>query len=217
MTCPGILTPSLTFYKKLHKILRKYNILLIIDEVGTGFGRTGKMFGFESYGIKPDIVTFAKGIASGYGVMGAVATSRKIADSMIGKGGTSTFGWQALAMASAIENLKIINKEKLELKAEKDGKYIQNILNKELKGNPKIGEIRGMGLEIGIEIVKDQKSKDRDDESCNIIEKNCLEKGLHITWSGRTSTMMIMPPLVITRKELDMGLEILIEIIKKLK
>ena len=94
-------------------------MLLIMDEVGTGFGRTGTMFGFEQFDIIPDIITMAKALSGGFGPIGAVATSDSIARSMFGKGGTSTFGWHALAVAATLEVLTILKRKSIFLKQQK--------------------------------------------------------------------------------------------------
>lgn len=210
LTCPGVVIPPKEFFRELRKICDEFKMLLIIDEVGTGFGRTGKMFAFEHFHFIPDVVTMAKALSAGYGPIGAVATSRKIADSMSGKGGTSTYGWHTLSAIAAIENLKIIKKENLVQKAEKLGNYILDILKSSLRDIEIVGDIRGMGLEIGIELVKNRDSREPDKEAVLAIINSCTRDGLHLVWSRRTTTLMIMPPLTIDRKILDMGLDILI-------
>ncbi len=216
LTCPGVIVPLKNFFRGLSKICKDNGMLLIIDEVGTGFGRTGKMFAFEHFGFVPDIVMFAKAISGGYGAMGAVATSRKIADVMLGKGGTSTFGWHTLSVTAANESLKIIHNEKLAVKAQKMGEYIMERLKRELSDVDIVGDIRGLGLEIGIELVKDRKSRKPNKDAADKVTRNCLRDGLHIVWAGRTTTIMIMPPLIISKEEVDKGLEILIYNIRKL-
>ena len=95
------------------------------------------------------------------------------------------------------------------------GNYALRRLKNELVADVHVSEVRGWGLEIGVEIVKDKRSKKQDPELAEKIQTECLEKGLHIVWSGRTSTMMVMPPLVISLKDLDKGLEVLVSVIKK--
>lgn len=215
LSCPGMFTPPAGFMEGLRAICDRYEMLLIIDEVGTGFGRTGKMFGFEHFPkATPDVVTMAKGLSGGFAPIGAVMTSRKIANAMKGKGGTSTFGWHPLATTASLKVVEIIEREKLAERAEKLGKYVLKRLREELVTVECVGEIRGWGLELGIEIVKDRKKFEQDPEKARDVMIEAMEKGLHIMWSGRTSTMMIMPPLVITQDELDRGLDILINVIK---
>lgn len=213
-TCPGVIVIHQDFYKGLRNICDDYGVLLIIDEVGTGFGRTGSMFAFEQYGFTPDMVTFAKAITGGYGPMGAVACSREMADSMKGRGGTSTFGWHTLSVVSALASLDIIQKENLPARAKEMGDYFMKKLHTSLDDCSIVGDIRGLGLEIGVELVKDKQTKEPNREAVESVIRGCMADGLHIVWSGRTTTLMIMPPLVITREEADRGLDILIGHIK---
>jgi 4-aminobutyrate aminotransferase len=213
-TCPGVFVLPSNFFAKLKKICEEFKMLLIIDEVGTGFGRTGKMFAFEHYNIQPDIVTFAKALSGGFGPIGAVATSRELANVMYGKGGTSTYGWHALSAIAAIKTLEIIEKEKLVEKSAKLGKYALDKLKTELEKIDIVGDIRGKGLEIGIELVNNKKAKLPNKIAAEKITKLCLENGLYIQWSGRTTTLMIMPPLIISKKEIDDGIDIIIKSIK---
>lgn len=213
-TCPGVVALHQDFFKGLRKICDDYGVLMIIDEVGTGFGRTGKMFAFEHYGFVPDMVTFAKAISAGYGPMGAVACSREMADVMKGKGGTSTFGWHTLSVVSALKSLEIIEKENLVTRAKEMGEYFMQKLHSELDDIALVGDIRGMGLEIGVELVKDRNTKEAHREAVDAVVRGCMADGLHIVWSGRTTTLMIMPPLVITKEEADKGLDSMIKHIK---
>ncbi len=214
-TCPGVIIPQKNFFKNLRKICDDNDVLLIIDEVGTGFARTGRMFGFEHFDFEPDIITFAKGITNGYGGMGAVATSRKIANSMLGKGGTSTFGWHTLSVVAAAKILEIIQKENLIEKAKEMGNYMLEKLKQELTHLEIVGDIRGAGLEIGVELITDKKSKKPNNQAAIKVKKFSQADGLHIVWSGRSSTILVMPPIIITKNEADKGIEILVKNLKK--
>ncbi len=119
LTCPGVIVPHRSFFNGLRQICNEYGMLLIIDEVGTGCGRTGSMFGFEHYSFKPDIVTMAKALSGGFGPIGAVATSKEIATAMAGKGGTSTYGWHALSASAASAVIDIIKSENIPAVAKK--------------------------------------------------------------------------------------------------
>ncbi len=216
LTCPGVIVPHHSFFEGLRNICDEFGMLLIIDEVGTGFGRTGKMFGFEHYNIVPDMITMAKAISGGFGPLGGVATSKTIAAAMLGKGGTSTYGWHAVSVAAALQVLEILEHEKLVEAAQTKGEYVMRRLREELADCPIVGEIRGLGLEIGIELVKDKTTKEPHKEAALAVISQGLQRGLHEVWSGRTTTIIIMPPLSIAQKELETGLEILIGIIKEL-
>lgn len=214
LTCPGVIVPHPTFLPGLRAICDEFGMLLIIDEVGTGFGRTGRMFGFEHTAVKPDIITMAKALTGGFGVMGAVATSKEIALSMFGKGGSTTYGWHTLAVVAAIEVLDILEKENLAQTASQKGSYALNRLKAGLADCPIVGDIRGIGMEIGIELVKDRQTKEPNKQAVLAAISHCLARGLHSVWSGRTTTIMVMPPLTIAQQELEQGLAALIESIK---
>lgn len=204
------------FLKTVRKLTARYGTLLILDEVGTGFSRCGKLFGMELEAITPDIVTFAKGMSNGASAIGAMVTTTEIGQKTWNKSQIySTFGWTPIACAAVLKSLEIHKRDRVWKKAEKDGKYIIRILKKELGDNLKVGNIRGIGMEIGIDFVKSKKTKEKNKQLAEKIVDETLKKGLH-TISDHDSTIQLMPPLTIERKTLDKGLEILIDVIKKL-
>ncbi len=201
------------FLKTIRKLATRYGTLIILDEVGTGFSRLGKLFGMQLEGAIPDIVTFAKGLSNGAAAIGAMVTTTEIAEKTWSKSNIySTFGWTPIACAVVLKTLEIHKREKVWLKAERDGKYMMNVLQKELKNNPWVGDIRGIGMEIGIDFVKDKKTKEKNKETVEAVVKNAFKKRLHIV-CDHESNIQLMPPLTIERKTLDDGLEILIETI----
>jgi len=197
----------------VRKLTQKYGTLLILDEVGTGFSRCGRLYGMHLENVVPDIVTFAKGMSNGVAAIGAMVTTKKIAQETFDKTNlTSTFGWTPIACAVGLKVLEIHQREKLWEKAEKDGYYLLNRLKKELKENPLIEDINGKGMEIGVHFVKAEKDK----QIAVLIEKKAYEKGLHLT-SDLEANIQLMPPITIERKTLDKGIEIFISVIDELK
>jgi len=208
VTEPGIITgwgstliayPG--FLTKLRELTSKYGTLLIVDEVGTGFSRTGKLFGIQHENVVPDMIALAKGISNGASAIGAVVGKSEIfakafSESIL----VSTFGWTPIACAASLKVLQIHLRDKTWEMAEKKGSYIKEKLS------AYIGEIlvdvQGMGLEIGAQF--------KDTETCSRIQKACFAEGLHVV-VGSKNNMQIMPPLTIPSELLDEGLNILIK------
>lgn len=203
------------FLTVLRRLTASYGTLLILDEVGTGFSRCGKLFGMELEGVTPDIVTLAKGMSNGAAAIGAMVTTSEIAEKTWNRTQIySTFGWTPLACAAVLKTLEIHKRDKVWLKAERDGNYIREVLKKELQNIPWVGDIRGIGMEIGVDFVKDRKTKKRNTDLVIKIVDTANQQGLHIL-CDYDSNIQLMPPLTIERKTLDHGLDILIEAIKK--
>ena len=192
--------------KGLRKLCNKKNILLILDEVQCGIGRSGKFFAFEHAKIKPDIVPIAKGIGGGFPI-GAVLVNKKVASGM--KPGThgSTFGGNPLAMSAGNAVMDIIFKKGFLGNVTKNGKYFLSELNKLKEKYPKIiKEVRGKGLLLGLCLYKDQ---------TNFIKK-LLENKL-LTVRAAENVVRLLPPLNVTKKEINLGLKIIDNVCKKYK
>ena len=184
--------------KELRKICDQKRILLIIDEVQSGIGRSGKFFAFEYSGIKPDIVPIAKGIGGGF-PLGAVLMNKKVAKGMTPGSHGSTFGGNPLAMQIGNAVLDQILKKKFLKKVQKTSKYFLNSLKKIQKDYPKIiKEVRGLGLLIGIQLYSDQSL---------FIKK--LEQNKLLTIRAAENVVRILPPLNVKKSELDMSLKII--------
>ncbi|MEM2947069.1 MAG: aspartate aminotransferase family protein, partial [Candidatus Bathyarchaeia archaeon] len=151
----GIIPPPSEYFKLVKEILDENGILFIDDEVQTGFGRTGKLFGIQHYGVEPDIMTLAKGIADGF-PLGACIARKDIGDSFEPGDHLSTFGGNPVSAAAALANINVILNERLSEQAEEKGAYIMKRLNEMKDELPLIGDVRGKGLMIGIELVKDK-------------------------------------------------------------
>lgn len=184
----GVIVPPSSFFKAVSEACRDTDTLLIMDEVATGFGRTGKWFGFEHYELEPDIVTVAKGFSSGYGAIGATIASPKVAESMrFDFSNYSTFGWHPFGVECTIANLDYIQRNDLVNKSKESGKYLMNALSEFCKPE-------GKGLCIGFE-TKNPK-----------LENECLKDGLIVnTLTGR---ILLFPALDVGRGEMDKAIKI---------
>jgi len=218
----GAVVPPDEYVPELRRICDKYGILLILDEVITGFGRTGKMFCCEHYGVTPDVMTLAKGIGSCYVPLSAVVTTEAVAEGMkdFAKGiHFSTYGNHPLSCAAALANIKVIIEDKLVDNAAKVGDYCLKALKDIVEESDVLGEARGKGLLIGVEIVKDKETQTPDLELGRNIVKKALEKGLCFSLSSlRMKNAVIAvfgPPLNITQGEVDRALEIFSSAVKE--
>jgi len=197
------------FIDIIRKVTKKYGTLLIIDEVGTGFSRLGSLFGIHHVNVDPDIVCLAKAIANGSGVMAAMITTKKIAEATyLTSNLQSTFGWNPVACAMAQKTLEIHQRDRVADQAKEKGKYIMDVLKKELKDAAIVGDIRGIGMEIGVDM------KDVKPERVVKMVEDAFSSGLHIV-CDYTSNIQLMPPLTIEKEVLNKGLDILISVINK--
>ena len=204
----GIIIPPLNYFKAVKDVLDRHGILFIADEVQTGFGRTGAMFALEHYGIEPDITVTAKGIADGF-PLGAFTTTDEIAAAFQPGDHLSTFGGNPVSCAAALANINFIERENLPAKAREDGDYILPRLRTLQERFPIIGEVRGMGLMIGIELVGDDGITPAANKA-EAVREFCLNQGVLVGVGGVYGNVVrIQPPLVITRTQIDSALDVL--------
>lgn len=200
------LTAPKGYLKLVRKLTRKHGVLMILDEVGTGFSRCGKLFGMEIESVTPDIVTFAKGISNGVAAIGAMVTTKEIAQkAYMNAELTSTFGWTPVACAAALKTLQIHLRDRIWEKSYENGSYLLKTLQKELGSDQRVADIRGIGMEIGVTFSKP-----------NMMEKvvdNAGKKGLHLA-NCYNNNIQIMPPLTIDKQTLQKGIEIFIDTVK---
>ena len=208
----GYVVPPAKFHQELRRIADKYGILLIHDEVQSGIGRTGKMFASEHFGVVPDIVTLAKGLASGMPLAATVAR----AEVMNWPSGAhaSTFGGNPVAVAAALVTLDLVETSLLRNAAEV-GTYILDRMLDWPHRFPQVGEVRGLGLMVGVEIVQDQATKVRAPLLRDRLELMAFERGLLILGCGPNS-LRLCPPLVITKDQADCALNIMEECLESL-
>jgi 4-aminobutyrate aminotransferase len=204
----GYVVPPLGYFKELKKLLDKYGILLAIDEVQSGMGRTGKWFAIENFDVVPDIITIAKGIAAGL-PLGVMASRAELQDWTPGSH-ASTFGGNPVACAAASAVIKVIKDEGMLENAQKQGKYIMKRLEEMKESHRIVGDVRGIGLMCGIELVKDKKSKIPAPQETEDIMMACFRKGIALVNCGK-SVIRLMPPLIITRELIDTSLDVLNE------
>lgn len=204
----GVIVPPSTYWPEIQRICEKYDILLIADEVICGFGRTGNWFGSETFGIKPDMMSMAKGMSSGYLPISAVMVHDRVADVLINDGGDFNHGFtysgHPVAAAVALANIELMKRENIVDKVGADtGLYFQQRLA-ELASHPLVGEIRGVGLVGAIELVKDKGTRELFDpvgKIGGICRDHCLDNGLVMRASS--DSMILSPPLIITKNEID--------------
>lgn len=198
----GIIVPPANYFKILKQILEDNKILFIADEVQSGFGRTGKLFAIEHYGIEPDIMCMAKGIADGF-PLGAFIAKPEIGDSFTPGSHLSTFGGSPVSCAAAIANLEVFEEEKLCQNAEKRGNFIMGKLKELEKELKLVGNVRGKGLMIGIELIKDSNKTPAADEA-KAVKTKCRENGMLIGLGGSLGNVIrLQPPLTITEDDAE--------------
>jgi 4-aminobutyrate aminotransferase-like enzyme len=202
----GFITPPPEYFQVAVGIVRKYGGLFICDEVQTGFGRTGgKWFGIEHYGVEPDIMTMAKGIANGMPVGATIATS-EVADSW--KGATiSTFGGNPVSMAAVNSTVAVMEREDIPARSAALGARLRAGLDEMKERYPFVGDVRGMGLMQALELVEDRRSKEPAPKRTNALLEAAKRHGLLLGKGGLYgNTLRIAPPMLISESELDDGL-----------
>jgi 4-aminobutyrate aminotransferase len=201
----GYIFPPPDFMRGLAELTRRCGMLLIADEVQSGIGRTGKMFAVEHYGVEPDILVVAKGIASGI-PMGLTIARDGIMDWPAGSH-SNTFGGNPLACAAALATLKLVS-EKLVANAADVGQYLLDKVTDLAVRQPLIGDVRGLGLMIGIELVRDRQTKERATSERDALVMAAFRRGLLVLGAGR-NTIRLSPPLVLSREQADIAIDIL--------
>ena len=215
----GVITPPVGYWERVQEICKKYEILLIIDEVVCGLGRTGTWFGYQQYGIEPDMVTMAKGVASGYAAISCTVTTEAVFnlfkdnadDPMSYFRDISTFGGCTGGPAAALENMKILEDENLLENCTQMGEYMFGKLEELAAKYPKVsGQVRGKGLFLGLELVKDVETREPLDEMLvQGIVADCMQKSAVIigatnrSLAGFNNTLCLSPALISTKSDLD--------------
>jgi taurine-pyruvate aminotransferase len=213
----GVIPPVPEYFPIIQEICRKYDVLLHIDEVVCGLGRTGEWFGYQHYGVHPDIVTLAKGVASGYAAISCTVTTDAIfdqfkadpADRMHYFRDISTFGGCTAGPAAALENIRIIEEENLLENVRYVGDYLMDRLVALKDKYPVVGDVRGKGLFAGLELVTDRDSKQPAEESYSIrLAGHCMSNGVMIGRTNRSfrdfnNTLCLSPALIASQRDID--------------
>lgn len=229
ITGGGVLMPPEGYMEAVKEVCEKHGALLIVDEVICGFGRTGKPFGFMNYGVKPDIITMAKGITSAYLPLSATAVRKEIYEAFKGTEEydyfrhVNTFGGNPAACALALKNIEIMERENLFERSKEAGERLLNELKNKLQDHPYVGDVRGKGLLIGIELVADKNTKTPLDVSLvNKVIGICKENSLIIgkngtTVAGYNNVLTLSPPLNIEDNDLSFLIKTLTDALWKIK
>jgi 4-aminobutyrate aminotransferase len=207
----GYIVPPPEFHRELYRIAKKYNILYVADEVQSGMGRTGKMFAMEHYGVAPDVLAVAKGIASGM-PLGATIARSEIMDWEAGSH-ASTFGGNPVSCQAALTTIHLLEQE-LMANAAAQGDRMMNRLRELQKVYECMGDVRGKGLMIGVEFVKDRNTKERAGDWRNLVVRKAFERGLLLLGCG-DNVLRFCPALTVTEEEVDVCLSIFEECVKE--
>ena len=207
-TPPGAAVPGDEYWPMVREICDKYGVVLVDDEVICGFGRTGKMFGIEHWDVVPDIMTVSKGLVSSYLPLGATIVKKELADHFAGPDKlfrhTFTFAGHPVPAAAALKNIEIIEDEKLVENAADVGPYMKDALEGLMVDHPLVGDVRGIGLLLGVELTSDRKTKAKLDKEQKIPERltaKFRKNGLILRFSNEI--IHIAPPLIVTRSGVD--------------
>jgi alanine-glyoxylate transaminase/(R)-3-amino-2-methylpropionate-pyruvate transaminase len=214
----GAVTPPPEYFKIVYDIVHKAGGLCIADEVQTGFGRTGEHFwGFENFGVTPDMVTMAKGIGNGV-PLGACTTRMEIAKMMKNRIHFNTYGGNPISMVQGLATLEVIDQENIQANAKKVGTHLKNRLKELQERHKLIGEVRGLGLMLGVELVRDRKTKEpANTEAADVLEM-CKHRGLLIGKGGLFgNTLRIKPPMCITIDDADFMVDCLDEVLTEIE
>jgi putrescine---pyruvate transaminase len=211
MGAGGVKIPPESYWPEVQRICRKYDILLMLDEVITGYGRTGQWFGCQSMGIEPDMITTAKALTSGYLPLSALLVSDRVADAVVEKGGDFNHGYtysgHPVCCAVALECIAITEREGLIERVRNDtGPYFRKRLMEEVAGHGIVGQVRTFGLLGAIEIVRDKETRERFPEAqgpAYLVRDKAIANGMMMRAVG--DTMILSPPLIWTRETIDLG------------
>ena len=210
----GLIVPPKEYFKVVREVLEAHDVLFICDEVQSGFCRTGKMLSIEHYGVVPDLIAMAKGIANGF-PLSAFISRKEIADAFQPGDHLTTFGGNPVSCAASLASISFLEETDLADQAAAKGARLMEALGKLEPKNATIGEIRGRGLMIGIEIVTDAESKAPDAATAGKIKAAVRERGVLIGLGGAFANVLrIQPPLIISDDELDRVLAVLTEVLE---
>ena len=209
----GVKIPPASYWPEIQRICRQYDVLLMLDEVITGYGRTGEWFAAQALGIEADTITTAKALTSGYQPLSALLVGDRIAATLVEKGGEFyhgyTYSGHPVACAVALKNLEIIEREGMIERVRTDtGPYFAQALREKIAGHPLVGEVRTFGFLGAIEIVKDKATRERFQPAGSaavVVRDHAIANGMMLRATG--DTMILSPPLIWTRDTIDLACE----------
>ncbi|HEU5169492.1 MAG TPA: aminotransferase class III-fold pyridoxal phosphate-dependent enzyme, partial [Gemmatimonadales bacterium] len=210
----GVTHGAPNYLREAYALTREHGGLCVADEVQTGFGRTGDHYwGFENWGVVPDIVTMAKGIGNGF-PLAAVTTRREIAERLTQRIHFNTYGGNPVSMAAGLAVLEVIEEEGLQRNAGEVGGRLKTGLRELATRHPLIGDVRGMGLMLGVELVKDRGTKEPAREAAAEVFERLREQGILVGKGGLFGNVLrIKPPLCLTAADVDFALEVLDQVL----
>ena len=214
----GVIPPPPEYWPMVNEICKANDVLVINDEVITGFGRSGTWFGFEQFGSDPDLITLAKGMSSGYLPLGAVGAKDHVFDAFLGGPGEAfmsgaTYMGHPLCCAAGIANLEIVEREKLVERCAELGPYLQDGLAT-LLAHPIVGDVRGVGLVAGIEYVKDKETREWFAPAQGVAAKirdEAFKRGVFVRLLGGGHVHAVAPPFIISKEQIDTVVRVLDE------
>ena len=217
MGAGGVKIPPASYWPEVQRICRKYDVLLMLDEVITGYGRTGEWFAAQTFGIEPDTITTAKALTSGYLPLSALLVGDRIARTLVDKGGEFyhgyTYSGHPVCCAVALKNLEIIEREGLvERVRTETGPYFAKALEERISGHALVGETRSLGMMGAVELVRDKKTRERflpAGRAAIVVRDHAIANGLMLRATG--DTMIMSPPLIWTRETIDMACDRLLK------
>lgn len=217
----GAIVPPPDYYVRVRQLCDRYGILMIMDEVITGFGRVGAWFGSEIFGVEPDIITIAKGLTSGYMPLGAALVRKEVADVFVGAESAKlmhglTYGGHPAAAAAANANLAILEREALPQRSHDLGNYLIEQLHLTLDAHPHVGDIRGMGLFVAIELVQDRQTRQplEEERLMGWLSEQLKQRGVICRADDRLDPVIqLAPPLSIPRSDLDEVIAVIGEVL----
>lgn len=211
----GYVIPPPEYYPMLKELCEEHGWILVADEIQTGMGRTGKWFALEHWGVVADVVCVAKALAGGLVPMGAIVTREDLMDWEPGAHAT-TFGGNLLACAVALEGIKLIREEGLLERVRRLGEFAMKRLHEMFEDHELVGDVRGKGLLLAVELVKDRRTKEHARKEREAVVRSALNRGV-IVFRGGISAIRIAPPFIITKQELELGLNRLDEAISEVE
>ena len=215
----GVIVPPDDYFPRIREICRRHDVLLVADEVITGFGRTGRLFALDHWGIEPDIVQFAKAVTSGYFPFGGIGISDTIADTLREDGRpwmhAYTYSAHPVGCAVALQMLRIIDDEAFPAQAAQKGAYLLDRMTAALSGHPHVGDIRGKGMMCAVELVEDRATKrsfPAERKIGLVVNRATIERGLFSRI--KADTYLLAPPIIVSTEQLDRAVDILADSIR---